>query len=114
MTTALSEPVVSVRVTLSPELLARYEQQARSAGVDVERLLADRLAMAVGQQDQKPLYFGDADRQKIEALLNQNFSKPAEVIKALSRAVELRINGVSVNVPPDVLERLKTRHVDGS
>ncbi len=101
---------VLIRISLPESVLAKYQAEAEDVGLDLESLLTNRLVECVGHTAAKPLYFDDAQRQKLEALIGKNVSKPLEALSILERLLTIRINSVPVTLKPEVITRLRTRH----
>lgn len=112
-TSAPTEFGVFVRLPLTPPLVEKYQVEAQNYGVSLEELLANRLSECADYNATKPLYFNDSQRRDMEALLGKNVSKPGDVLVVLRKALAIKINGVSILLKPDVLERLRTRHHSG-
>ncbi len=110
MATATAPFGVFLRIPLAEPVLERYQIEAQSYGVSLEQLLGNRLTECVTHNATKPLYFDDAMRRELETVLGKNLDKPATVVALLKKALSVKINGVSVTLTPDVVERLRTRH----
>jgi hypothetical protein len=98
-----------IRVAIPDEILDQYQAQAQTLGIDVETLLARRLAQAVEYTASKPLYFSDADRQELEQTLGKNVLHTRDAISQIKIAMTVRIHNLKVQLKPAVLTRLKTR-----
>jgi hypothetical protein len=90
-------------------VLEKYQAEAEDVGLQLEELLANRLVECVGHTAAKPLYFDDAQRQKLETLIGKNVSKPNEALSIIERMMTIRINSVPVTLKPEVITRLRTR-----
>ena len=101
---------VLIRISLPSNVLAKYQSEAEDVGLDLESLLTNRLVECADHTAAKPLYFDDAQRQKLEALIGKNVSKPNEVLSIIERMHTIRINSVPVTLNPTVITRLRTRH----
>lgn len=97
------------RVAISMEALDAYENYAHHRGIDLEDVLSQRLETAKDQVSQKPLYFSDEDRQKLEVLLGRNITNPKDALAVIARALTVRVNGTTVALKPDLLGRLQSR-----
>jgi hypothetical protein len=109
-----SQPIQSavlnrIRLTVSDALLADLEKQAKSRKTTVERLITERFKAFVSYDDQKPLYFTDAERQRLESLIGKNVSTADEALTMLTRALSVRTDGVEFVLNPRLLARLKSR-----
>ena len=100
----------SFRIDLPDDLAELYSRQAAQQNTTIEALLAARLRESVGHTSQKPLYIADAERREIDAILGRNIGSAKELIAAVRRMGEVRVENVRVTLPPGVLDRLKSRH----
>lgn len=98
-----------LRIELPEEIVAKYERQAKKQKVPLEELLSDRLKTAVSYTSSKPIYLSDDYRQTVEKLLKRNIDGPGNLIKALERLVDVKVGKTTIDIPPRVLERVKTR-----
>lgn len=110
MPTALRhEAGVRLRVELSEEIVAQYQQQADIAGVDLEAMLSDRLASCVSHTAVKPYYINDTDRQELEKILGKNMRTAKDLVLQVRNAVSVKLDNVKITIKPGLLSRLKTR-----
>ena len=103
-----------VRLPLSESILKQYREEAAQYGVDLEELLANRLAECVTFRASKPLYFDDEQRREIEKMLGRNLAGPGTLIGLIRNLISIKINGLQVTLKPDILGRLRTRHNAGT
>ncbi len=101
---------VLVRIAVPAHVADKYQAEAKDLDMQLEDVLANRLVECVGHTAAKPLYFDDAQRQKLEALIGKNVSKPNEALSIIERLLTIRINSVPVTLKPEVIARLRTRH----
>ena len=59
--------------------------------------------------DVKPLYFNDAERARLEALLGKNLSSAQDALQLLARSYTIRIDNCHITLKPTLLARLKSR-----
>ena len=107
--TATQPIAAQLRVTLSQEIFAKYQEEATEYGVDVEQLLESRLKECVAYNSTTPLYFNDDQRRELERLTGKNLRGSAEALNMIRRAMEIQINGLPISFNPLLLERLRTR-----
>ena len=107
--TATQPIAAQLRVTLSQEIFAKYQEEAIEYGVDVEQLLESRLKECVAYNSTTPLYFNDDQRRELERLTGKNLRGAAEALAMIRRAMEVKVNGLPVSFNPLLLERLRTR-----
>lgn len=98
------------RVQLPSEVAENYEKQATVECIPVEEWIGRRLASAVHHTSTKPLYVSDEQRQKLEVVLGRNLHRPKDLVEAVERLGQIRVENVKVLLSPDVMERLKSRH----
>ena len=107
-------PSILLRLDLSDAVLKKYREESETYGVELEELLANRLSECVDYNATKPLYFKDEQRRNLEAMLGRNINSPGEVLEIIRRFLTVKVNGISMTIRPEVLERLRTRHFDHS
>jgi len=101
--------VTAYRIDVNESTEALYQQQADKRGVTIEAVLAERLETAAPYSSERPIYIDDANRKLMEAMLAKNLFKPEDVLREFRRLTEVDCAGVKVSLPPNVLERLKSR-----
>lgn len=97
-------------VHLSNDLVDKYVGQGES----LESTIQDRLRSCVNHTAQKCIYINDEQRQEIEVLLNKQFLVPAQLIDLLKSLLSIRIGKVDVTLTPELIDRLRSRHFEGS
>ena len=107
--TDLPREAVQVRVVLPKEIADLYEIQAEDAGFTLEQVLQERLQACVYFDSEKPLYFTDAQRQELDSLLKRNIGSSEKALASIRSQLTAEISGIKVLLPPNVLQRLKTR-----
>ena len=110
-----SQPLAAqLRVILSHDLFAKYQQEAEDYGVEIEELLANRLRECQTYNATTPLYFNDDQRRELEKILGKNLRSSGEAMGMVRRLNEVKINGIAISFPPLLFERLRTRCPRGS
>lgn len=99
--------LVKLMLEIPSDVYHKYVEQAGKE--ELEDILADRLKSCVSHTSTKPLYIDDATRQQFEKLLGRNFSTPTALLEAVKKALTIKLSGVDVQLPPQLLTRLKTR-----
>jgi hypothetical protein len=116
MSQSNSHSLVLERLTLSlsAEILDDYRAQADSQGISVEELLGDRLSQCVSYNSNRPLYFNDDQRARLESVMGGGVCPDSE--KAVSRIENTRSLNISaanrvtkVILPPSLVSRFKSR-----
>jgi len=102
-------PTTRIAIPLPDNLYEAYERMAVETRMDIEDLLAKRLAAATTHDAAKPIYFNDAERQQLEQMLGKNVSSARDVLSLVRNCVAVRINGLKITLKPSLLSRLKTR-----
>lgn len=105
-----SAVVCSYRIALPSDVAELYDQQAAAQNVPVEELISRRARESVRHTSSKPLYISDEQRIELESVLGRNFHRPKDLLEAVRRMAEVRVENVKVLLTPEVLERLKSRH----
>lgn len=100
---------VLLRLALSDETLAVYEQQAKAQNKSVEQIIEKRLWMFSNVDSTKPIVLNDQARQHLEKLLARNFTTADELVASIQRALTCKIDEVAIPCSPYLLERLRTR-----
>lgn len=100
-----------VRLTLPQAVADKYQKQADERGIDLEKLLAERLESSIGHTSQNPLYLTDTHRRELDLILKANVKNPGELLNFCRRFFQVNLNGLKVQVDPVIIERLRTRNV---
>lgn len=103
-----------VIVHLSNDLLNKYDSQAKDCGISLEELLSDRMRDCVSHKPGRNLFLNNDLRTQLEVMLNSALLTPELVISNIRRALAVRVNDAVVELQPGLLERLKSRHFEGS
>lgn len=98
-----------LRIELPEAIVSKYERQAKYAKKSLEEMLSKRLISCVQHSSEKPIYISDERRQTIERLLRRNLDNSMQLIEAIERLVDVDVGGTKIDIPPQVLERVKTR-----
>lgn len=105
--------VLILRIELTPEIRAIYESQAKRRNLTLEQLFSERLTKCVNYTAEKPLYFNDDQRERLERELETNFSDPEKVIGPLKRAqtvfLQTEEGQISVTLSAKLFGRLRSR-----
>jgi hypothetical protein len=96
---------VSVKLTLPDETYTAYEALKQP----IEKVFADRLVNCVDFTSKKPLYITDYQRQRLDRLFGRNFASTDELLRAIEKALSVRIEGIPINLNPTLLTRLRSR-----
>jgi hypothetical protein len=99
----------SIRITLPEEVLSEYESQAATLDIPVERIIAQRLAMAANYTSDKPLYFSDEQRQALEHILGRNVLHTQDALLQIRNAMSVRLGKVVIPLHQTLLMKLKSR-----
>lgn len=81
---------LAVRVTLPEELAARYEIQAKGAGMELEDYLAKRLAETLDYDAKHGIYLKDGDRAELTQILERNFNTADELLTIIRQGVTIK------------------------
>lgn len=104
---------VTLRVSVPQPILDQYEEQAAQLGVPVEDILSVRLQNCVTLNDNRPIYFTDAQRRELDSLVGKNLRDADELIKWVRKALSVRVSdGQRTHIfelKPNLVQRLKTR-----
>ena len=106
----IAPPEYIVRLPLPESLLGVYEAEAERLGQPLERVIADHLRKTKSLVlQQKPIIVTDSDRHRIDAALKRNFNDGAQLAAACEALTSIWVGEEIVQLPPAVIERLKTR-----
>jgi hypothetical protein len=96
--------IVSLKLSLPSEMIESYEKQG-----PLEKVISDRLQAAVDFTSKKPLYITDTQRARLDRLFGRNFSSSDDLVRAIEKALTVRIEEVPVHLNPVLLTRLRSR-----
>jgi hypothetical protein len=96
--------ILSIKLEIPDEALKIYEARG-----PLDKTLAKTLATCVNYTAEKPIYFNDTQRKRLDRLFGRNFKSAEEVIQIMERYITARIGEVDVQLSPQILTRLKTR-----
>lgn len=108
MPTAVVESL-RVKLDMPENIVAGYEQMARSMGLTLERLLAKKLTETIGQTSQRPIYISDAERIELEKMLGHNLGSAKALVGEVGKLARVRIAGVDIALTETLLMRLRSR-----
>lgn len=97
------------RLALTSETYAVYADQAAQKSTTAEKLMEVRLEQFAFIDSVKPIILSDSDRQTLEQLLGKNFNDAATLTGALHHALSISIDGLTITLPPRLLDRLRSR-----
>lgn len=113
MPSTLNETVSKQRLRpnldIPVDALDDYERLAKVEKKTLDRVLSERLTDCVGHNAQKGLWFGDPERQRLEAALGHNVSSPEEVISLVERAIQIKVGNIEIPLGLPLAERLRSR-----
>lgn len=96
--------ILSIKLDLPDDILKVYESRG-----PLEKVLSDQLSKCVNHTSSRSLYLTDTNRKRLERLFGKNFKDSDDLIHMMERYVTARIGNVEVQLPPQLLTRLKTR-----
>lgn len=96
--------ILSIKLNIPDEVLKQYESRGT-----LEKVLSKTLTDCVSYSAEKPIYINDTQRKRLDRLFGRNFNDADEIIQVMERYVTARIGDVEVQLPPQLLTRLKTR-----
>ena len=109
----ISPSLMRVIVLLPNDLVESYVKQSAKHGTTLETELADRLKACVTHVPGRNLFFNNEQREQLEIILNSGPLTPERAISALRKALSVVVAGEIVELPPLLLERLRSRHFEG-
>ena len=95
------------KVRLSAETAAIVEADAANKKMSPEAIIAFLVARYASVQGEKPIVLEDADRREIERIARKNVGSAREVVAILKQAASIECAGVSVEIAPNALARMK-------
>lgn len=110
MSTETHIPISTLlRVHVNESTMQVMEDEASTKHKTVEEVAADKLLRYGHVDSTKPILLDDLARQHIEKLLGRNLSSADELVSAVQRALQVRIDDVQIPITPYLLDRLHTR-----
>jgi|SRR5580693_6571527 hypothetical protein len=101
---------VRVYITLPDQVVEQYEKQVKASKGTLEKLLEDRLRLCVNYTAIKPLYFNDAERQKLQDITGGHLiDNIPQVLDRIRSTVSVKVGDVVVTIPPQILDRARAR-----
>jgi hypothetical protein len=98
-----------IRIALSEETLQLLDEQATKANLAVEEFISRKLPQIQQSNSEKPITLTDEERRRIERLVARNISTGEELIKVVERALSVSMDGLTIELTPFLLDRLKSR-----
>lgn len=109
------KPEVQVRIALNlPEKLHdHYAERATKFGRTVEDEILQRLSKVKDWTSTQPIYFTDADRAQLTAILGHMVTSPADLLNQIKNIIHLKVGTVTVPLDERLMVRLGTRVMRG-
>lgn len=109
----LTETKTRASLTIPSEAYDAYERIARNERKPLDQILSERLASCAAYNAKRPIYFNDQQREQLESATGVSVKSAEDVLALVRRCLSVSINGSSVTLTPNLLERMKSRHLDG-
>lgn len=109
----MEQPNVLLRVDLPVGVLQPYQEEADKKRVPLTDVLKTRLKRCQNHRSSKPLYFTDAQRDKLENLLGKTIDDADQALTAIAQQMKIKIGSVDVQLTDQDLRRLKNRFRPG-
>lgn len=104
------ESKVLVKLSLPERIFAQYEDQAKLAKQNVEKVLADRLRGCVSHISGRGLYFNDEQRAHLERITGGHLINDADAaLMRVKTTVELQVGGITIELTDRILQRCASR-----
>lgn len=100
-----------LRIPVSEDEFQALTIQAAACGMEVEEFISRRLPQIQKSNSEKPIVITDTERRRIEKLVGKNISTGEELIKVVEHALSVSLDGITVELTPFLLDRLKTRSI---
>lgn len=85
------------RVTLPDDLVLQFEDEAKTTKQSLDRVLSRHLSARLGiPLTERVLTVRAEDRDALEQLLDGTFTESADLVRAVRRAVSVRIGGIDL------------------
>lgn len=98
-----------IRIALSEDILQQLDEQATKANLTVEEFIARKLPQIQQSNSEKPILLTDDERRRLEALVGRNISTGEELLKVVAKALSVSMDGLTLELKPFLLDRLKSR-----
>lgn len=98
-----------ITLTLPTSLTDIYEEQAIASGRLLEDEIAERLKRCMNHRAGRPLYFNDDQRSRIERITGHLVGDPETVLNQIEHAVSLKVDGIEIELPAQLQQRIRTR-----
>jgi len=102
-----------VMLDLPTSLFDLLEQQAMEKGEMIETYLVNKLNRTREYTSAAPLYFNDAQRARLERILDHNISNVDVALNQIEKVVMIQVGDVGVPLTPKLQQRLATRVFKG-
>lgn len=104
------ESKVLVKLSLPERIFAQYEDQAKLAKQNVEKVLADRLRGCISHTSGRGLYFNDEQRAHLERITGGHLINDADAaIMRVKTTVEVKVGGITIELTDRILQRCASR-----
>lgn len=104
------ESKVLVKLSLPEKIFAQYEDQARAAKQNVEKVLADRLRGCISHTSGRGLYFTDEQRAHLERITGGHLINDADAaLMRVKTTVEVKVGGITIELTDRILQRCASR-----
>jgi hypothetical protein len=97
------------RISLSDSVLQEYEIVAARKGKPVEQVMSETLTRFASFESVKPIILTDEERRTVESSIGRNITTSTELVRAVTRAMSVSVEGISVPLGQFLLDRLTTR-----
>lgn len=104
------ESKIRVQLHLPESTYNRYEEQAKSVKLPIEKILSDRLRSCVEHTSGRGLYLNDEQRSKLERMTGGHLILDAEsALVKIHTTVSLKVGDVTIELNERVLARCASR-----
>jgi hypothetical protein len=100
---------VLLRANLSDSVLKEYEIVAARTGKPVEQVMSETLTRFASFEAVKPIILSDEERRTVESAVGRNISTSAELVRAVTRALAVTVEGTEVPISQYLMDRLRSR-----
>lgn len=104
-----AETLIELRLRLPSPLVDLIEEQGLAKGRMLDEEIHERLKRCLTYTADKPLYFDDKQRRRLEDLLGHLVQHPDIALQQLEHLVQLKVGEVDVDIDSQLLNRLSTR-----
>lgn len=100
---------IVVELSVPRSTYDELKSQSDASKCTVTEIIRRKLLHFGSVDSTKPIVLNDAARQHLERLLARNFTTADEVVSAVQRALQVRVDNIEVPLSPYLLDRLQTR-----